>query len=138
MSDNPNPIGRPSKYKEEYCKMIIDHMAQGRSIASFASSIDVNKDTIYEWKKHHEKFSDAIKVGWAKSEAWWEEQGRMGLWNKDLNASIYIFTMKTRFSHREENNVNIHIDTPETCYNTDLMSPEEYREFYAGLISKDE
>lgn len=64
--------GRPSKYSEAYCNEIIEHMATGASIASFAGLIGVSRDTISEWAKVHEEFSAAVKIGKAKCASWWE------------------------------------------------------------------
>ena len=30
-----NPVGRPTKYKPEYCEMLIEHMSEGLSFESF-------------------------------------------------------------------------------------------------------
>jgi len=59
-------LGRPTSYKEEYCQMLIDHMAQGLSFRSFAGLIGVHFDTLYEWVKVHPSFSDAKKIGLPK------------------------------------------------------------------------
>ena len=52
--------GRPSEYRPEYCRAVIDFMAQGFSLTAFAGSIRVAKDTVYEWIKVHPQFSDAV------------------------------------------------------------------------------
>jgi len=57
------PSGRLTKYKKEYCEMLITHMKQGLSFESFAPTIGVNRDTLYEWEHRHQIFSDAKKVG---------------------------------------------------------------------------
>ena len=89
-----NKVGRPTKYKPEYCKEIVAYFRdfemfeeapieetiendeeEGKSKAStkikrwptrppsltkFATSIDVSRDTLHEWKKVHPEFSDAF------------------------------------------------------------------------------
>lgn len=69
-------VGRPTKYKREYCKALIEHMTDGASIASFAASIDVGRSTINLWADHHPEFMEALKAGKAKCAAWWEERVR--------------------------------------------------------------
>jgi hypothetical protein len=59
-------IGRPSKYKKEYCQMCVDHMAQGLSFESFAGSISVSVDALNDWCTAHEEFYLAKKEGNAK------------------------------------------------------------------------
>lgn len=98
--DAPNLGGRPTKYKPEYCQMLIDHMSEGLSFESFAAIIDVNRETLYDWSRKIDEFSDAKKRAFDKSQLWWEKIGIEGLWNsKDssLNTGVYVFNMKNRF-----------------------------------------
>lgn len=65
------PTGRPSKFKPEYCDMLIEHMSEGFSFDTFAGRIKVNPDTLYEWAKegNEEKypfFSEAKKIATAQ------------------------------------------------------------------------
>lgn len=96
MSNNldKRPRGRPSKYRPEYCQMIVDHMAEGASILSFAAEIDVARSTINEWADVHEDFSDALKRAKAKCAAWWERLARRNAMTGDGNASLVIFGLK--------------------------------------------
>lgn len=54
--------GQPTKYNPDYIEMLKDHMAEGYSYESFAGVIRVNIDTLYEWEKVHEEFSEAKKI----------------------------------------------------------------------------
>lgn len=69
-------VGRPSLYDPAYCEQVVEHMAGGASLTSFAAEIDVSRDTITEWASKHEEFSLAVRRGKAKCAAWWEKQGR--------------------------------------------------------------
>ncbi|WP_290497652.1 hypothetical protein [Hyphomonas sp. UBA4494] len=69
--------GRPSKFKPAYSKMLIDHLADGASISSFAAEIGVARSTVHKWAEGNEEFSDALKIGKAKCAAWWEKQLRV-------------------------------------------------------------
>ena len=104
----PNPIGRPSEYKPEYCDLIKTYLKDGKSLVSFASLLDVHTDTIQEWAKVHPAFSVAKKIALMHSQHWWEEQGREGLFDQTfkteegvrtvkLNAATWIYNMKCRF-----------------------------------------
>lgn len=53
--------GRPSKYKPEYCEMLITHLSKGFSYESYAAVVKVDFDTLYEWEKVHPEFSEAKK-----------------------------------------------------------------------------
>jgi transposase-like protein len=91
-------IGRPSKYKKEECSKAIKLFSEGKSVVQIAAELDVSRDTIYEWQKAHPEFSDSIKNGMAKSEAFWEHilQGAAsGL--VSINSAALIFLLKNRF-----------------------------------------
>lgn len=88
------PVGRPSKYRPEYCDMVVDHMSEGASLTSFAAEIDVSRETISEWSRVHPEFSVAVKKGKAKCAAWWERLGRTGAMGGDVNPTLVIFGLK--------------------------------------------
>ena len=107
------PGGRPSKYKPEYCQMVIDHMKDGSSLASFAAEISMPRQTLYSWMDEHEEFHDACKVAAEKSQAWWEKianqaaSGRIhdpvykGKYSK-MNYGMMKFIMSRRFKDFHE------------------------------------
>lgn len=122
-----NKIGRPSKYNPEFCQQLIDHMAQGLSFESFAAVIGVNQDTLYEWTKVHDEFSEAKKTAYNANLLFWEKQGIDGLYSivetdeegkivrsKSINSTVWIFNMKNRHKWRdkqegEEDQININL-----------------------------
>lgn len=69
-------MGPPTKYRPEYCGMLVDHMEQGKSFLSFAATLNVCFRTLYEWTEAHEEFSQAKANGEAKALAYWEEVGQ--------------------------------------------------------------
>lgn len=69
-------VGRPSKFKPAYSNMLIEHLAEGASIASFAAEIGVARSTINQWADDHPEFSEALKIAKAKCAAWWEARLR--------------------------------------------------------------
>lgn len=100
---NSKRIGRPSKWKDEYCQMLISHMNQGFSFASFAGVISVSKECIYNWEKTKPSFSDASKKGEALS-LLRNEQILMGIAIGKVkgNVAAQIFIMKNRFGWRDK------------------------------------
>ena len=97
-------VGAPSKYKEEYPDMLIQHMSQGFSFESFgASPVCVHKDTLYQWLKKHQNFADAKKRAELESLKFWEDLGIKGAKGvyKNFNATSWIFNMKNRFKWRD-------------------------------------
>lgn len=112
------PTGRPSSYKPEYNQMLIDHMKQGLSLESFAAIIDVNRDTLYEWRKVHKEFSDTVRRGGDYALLHWERiMMGQAIGKIDGNASITMFNVKNRFgwkdSHQVEQSVNITVEQKE-------------------------
>ena len=74
--DTPNPVGRPTLYRPEYCQELISHMQSGFTFESFAGRIGVAKHTIYDWDKVHPEFLQAKKQGQAALEYYLEGVGR--------------------------------------------------------------
>lgn len=86
--------GRPSKYDPAYCEQLVQHMATGASVSSFAAEIDVARSTINKWAEEYSEFSEALSRGKAKCAAWWEKTGRVVASTGDGNASMVIFGLR--------------------------------------------
>ena len=67
------PAGRPPKYKKEFCSLVIKHMKKGKSLTSFAASINTHRSLIYSWMDKYPEFKDACKTAQTLSQEWWEE-----------------------------------------------------------------
>jgi len=104
--------GRPTKYKPEYCDMIIEHFqkepvitlykeeynrdgslkcktpiitaAQFPTFQSFAANIGVNIDTLHEWKKIHEDFSESYARAQELQEHIWLVNSMSNLYNSQF------------------------------------------------------
>lgn len=86
------------KYKEEFCEMLVAHMAKGYSYESFAHEIDVHRDTLFAWEKDHEKWAEFKEKAYVASLAWWERKLISAIEDgQPFNTTAYIFTMKSRF-----------------------------------------
>lgn len=96
--------GRPTEYKPEFCKQIIDFMSNGKSLTAFAASIGHHRDSVYEWTKVHPEFSDALKKGRAASEAWWESIGIEGTLGqiKNFNPTAFVWMTKNMFGWKDK------------------------------------
>ena len=86
--------GRPTTYKPEYCEAVIEHMAEGASLTSFAASVDCSRSTIGEWMLANPEFSAAVKIGKAKCATWWEKISRTNALEGGGNATLCIFGLK--------------------------------------------
>lgn len=96
-------MGRPSKYKPEFCSALVEHMAKGLSFESFAAVAKVDRDTIYEWTKAHQDFSDAYKRGHVENMLFYERMGVAIMAGKvhKANVTAWIFNMKNRHKWRD-------------------------------------
>ena len=117
--------GRPTKYKPEYCKAILDffdtelydttietyYYKNGESketekrvakplpfLSAFARSINVCRDTIREWRDQHPEFSVAYKTAKEMQKEMLINCGLLGLYN----ATAYIFTAKNIAGMRDK------------------------------------
>jgi hypothetical protein len=91
------PVGRPTKYKPEYCEQIIQLGKEGKSIAQMASFFDVDKASIFDWAAAHEDFSTALACARAHSQTWWEDKAQQNLASRDFNAQLWLKSVASRF-----------------------------------------
>ena len=91
------PMGRPSKYKPEFCQQIIELGKQGKSIAQMASHFDVDKASIYDWAASQEEFSTALARAKAHSQTWWENKAQENMDNRNFNAQLWLKSVASRF-----------------------------------------
>lgn len=96
------PPGRPTKYKPEFCEVVIEKMKEGAAIEELPYYLDVCTDTIYEWAKVHPEFSDSLKIGRNYSRAVWMNWGRKNLRDEDFNYTGWYMNMKNRFGWRDK------------------------------------
>jgi len=89
--------GRPSMYDPEFCEIVLELGAEGKSKAQIAARLGINRDTLNEWTKIHPEFSVAVKNAQELALAWWEDAGQVNMARQGFNATAYIFQMKNRF-----------------------------------------
>jgi hypothetical protein len=88
------PGGRPTTYDPKYCQAVIEHMAEGASLTSFAASVMCSRSTINEWMAANPEFSEAVKIGKALCATWWEKVSRTNAVEGGGNATLCIFGLK--------------------------------------------
>lgn len=97
--------GRPTKYIpeaifpaiEKYLASVND--TELPSIEGLADFLDVNTDTIYEWRDKYPQFSDTIKKIAAKQKKQLMNDGMYG--GKEVNAAMAIFLLKVNHGMKE-------------------------------------
>lgn len=102
-------FGRPTEYKPEYCEKVIEWGRLGKSIAWMAASLDVHKDTLYEWQKQYHDFSDALAKARCQSQKWWEDKGQDNLETPVFKDSMWRANMAARFQDdwREKQDIDL-------------------------------
>lgn len=111
----PNKRGAPTKYKPEYCQGIIDFFTKQLTasepelpfFSAYAREIQVNIDTLHEWKKVHANFSEAYKKC---KQAQKEVLIKNGL-NGGFNSTFSIFTAKNILGWRDVKEIKQDIKT---------------------------
>lgn len=92
------PVGRPSKYKPEYCDRIVEMAKEtGAGPAEYASEFDIDRTTLYDWAAAHEDFSTALSRAKVHEQAWWERAGRKGMYLEKFNALVWKTSVQARF-----------------------------------------
>ena len=105
------PVGRPTKYKSEYCDLLIKVMKKGFSFEAVAGHIGISKDTLYDWAKTIPEFSDAKRIGLQYSQLFWEKIAVDHLIENPkgdkINSSVWIFNMKNRFNWTDKKEIEM-------------------------------
>lgn len=94
--------GRPTKYKPEYCELLIKHMSEGLSFESFGGTVNVHDGTLFEWCEAYPDFKEAKRVGKYKCMQLYEKIG-VGQAAGQIQGSTgaWVFNMKNRFGWRD-------------------------------------
>jgi len=95
--------GQPTKYRPEYCELLVEHMKQLHSFESFSATVNTTRATLYNWCKEHPAFLDARKRGRERLQHGMENIGK-GLFTGKIkgNVSAWIFYMKNTTSWRDD------------------------------------
>lgn len=113
--------GRPPKYKEEYCEMLIEHMAKGYCFKSFGAAINVEEKTLYNWLEKYDAFLQSKKIGLAKGLQQLQNIGLAGMTGKikGFNVVAWIFFMKNMHGWTDKKEVVVS-ELPEIKLNYNL------------------
>lgn len=70
MEDRSSNVGgRPPKYKKLYNLFAYELCLLGATDKQIAEALEISEDTVYEWKKKHRGFSEALRKGKIKADA---------------------------------------------------------------------
>lgn len=89
--------GRPTKYDPKFCETVLSLGELGKSRTQIATFLRISRQTLLNWEDTHPEFLDAMSLASQFAQAWWEDQGQIGLNDKSFNGHVFSFQMKNRF-----------------------------------------
>ena len=97
-----NPVGRPTKYKDEMLDILIECGKKGFTKTMMVVELGINRDTLYAWTNinsphYNEEFSVAYKQAEELSQAFMERKGMDNMENPKFKEGIYRYFMQRRF-----------------------------------------
>lgn len=106
--------GRPTKYTPEKCDIVIAAGKKGHAVAEMAVACDVCIDTIYEWAKVHQNFSEALTRAQVEAEAFWARRVREGLGKapSEFQGPANLKYMGIRFQDRWSERARVELSGP--------------------------
>jgi hypothetical protein len=105
LAHERHPGGRPSEYKPEYCELVIEKMSEGLSLAAFAGTLKVARETLYRWMSEHSEFSDAVSRARSTRLLWWEQKLMRSRKGAETTASIFALRNADPSEWRDIRNV---------------------------------
>ena len=125
-------IGRPKEelnLPEHWQEIIIDLYSNGGSDVEVKSLIHdwrgtFSNDLWDRWMLEEPDFSETIKKGKMKSEAWWTREGRTNLQNQKFNYTGWYMNMKNRFGWADTSRHEIAVDKINLILERDDNKPE--------------
>ena len=106
-------MGRPFKYKPEFCELVIQLGEAGKSKAQMAAAFECDRNAIDRWCDEFEEFRNAFTRARDLSMAWWEAQAEEGIWEEQggrkLNQALWSRSMAARFpdDYREKQGIDL-------------------------------
>jgi hypothetical protein len=91
------PVGRPTKYKPEYCERVISLGKEGFSFAEIAADLEVDKASLFRWEEEYPEFRTALRAAKTYEQAWFEREARNNMKNRDFNANLWYRSAASRF-----------------------------------------
>jgi hypothetical protein len=90
--------GRPTKYDPDtMIPRMMELAREGAGRLEVCAEIDVDLVTFLKWEREHPEFLNATTRARELSQAWWEKQGRRGIWSREFNAPAYSLQVRNRF-----------------------------------------
>lgn len=101
------PAGRPTKYKPEYCDLLVSMLSNGASLIEFCAEVGICKQTLYNWKDDNPEFLDSYTQAIVNGQAYWEKWLRTkGMTDNKANAPLVKLYFANRFGWSDKQEVD--------------------------------
>lgn len=124
------PAGQPTKYKPNYCDMLIEHMSQGFSFSSFAAIVNCCDATLDNWANANPEFLAAKKIGRIKQRFVYEKMGIEATRGQiqNFNATAFVWMTKNMLGWRDQRDQPV--DPHQGTSDEEVEKQLEDKEFY--------
>lgn len=91
-----------------HVRMLLRNHCAGRDIASFCAEAGICRQTYYNWRDSHPRFSRAINIAKVLAQSWWETFAQMYAHKTDrFNTTYWSMVMRNRFGLTEHRRISI-------------------------------
>ena len=98
------------KFTNDMPEIMIGMFRQGCSITEIVAKLGISRQCFYRWIDPEDyRFLPEMRIAYEEGillyEAWWEQQGRTSLREKEFNHVLWYMNMKNRFSWKDKQEV---------------------------------
>ena len=112
------------------CELVVELGTEGASRAELAAELGIVIKTLHNWETAHPEFLQATTRARDLALAWWNLQGRKGIWAKSFNAAAYRLQVMNRFPRDWRDRQELVVS------NLDDLSDEQLAALAAGRVPK--
>lgn len=120
--------GQPTKYKDEYCELVVKLAKKGFTHVEIAAHIGIAENTLYNWRDDNPKFLRSLKRAKTISKANLMQKAYVNLESRDFNTNL----LKLILSHNYKDTSKIKKLTSTTTL--DKIS-EVFQQYEDGFIN---
>tara|TARA_R100000789_G_scaffold89280_1_gene86358 strand:- start:563 stop:1033 length:471 start_codon:yes stop_codon:yes gene_type:complete len=114
----PRPVGRPTKFKPEFCDVVMEHLTNPNKLGTLrglAARLNISPETLYRWKRDIPEFSNALQ----NAQAIQEEKLAQAMLLSNLNTTGCIFTLKNLYNWKDKREVQANVSIADALIDHD-------------------
>lgn len=119
-----------TKYNPQYHPIqFIDLSRSGLSEIEIAAEFGIGLNTLRGWSEKFSTFHTAYEIGQALHEAWYLQQGKSGLRDRNFNTSLFKFLTGNKLGYSEKiENKNLNMNVHGVLMVPDKQTEDEWEE----------